>query len=172
MPTKIVITKSDPQRGLINQNDYKRIIQDFEDFVEIQSTVSRKFKKIKVVSIPAMTLQKFLNIAKSKGDPDLRNTNINFKFGITLPNQKDCTDGTTDVSNHLTVVCVIEKIIIGNPGTPNEYVELDEINPECDCPDNKFDPANDNYIIVPGFKEFTDPSMTDRVCCPVIKPGS
>lgn len=145
MPVKIVKTKSKPKKGLINQHDLKRIIQDFENFVEIDSSISRVFKKINVVSIPALLIKHLLEKAQ-ENDKDLDNSAINVKFGITLPDQKDCLKEELDVSNHLTVILVIEK----------KGIEMDEPG---------------DFVIAPGFKEFSDSDIKDGACCPVIKPG-
>lgn len=82
-----------------------------------------------------------------KEDKELKDSNINIKFGVTLPNQKDCVDGITDVSNHLTAILVIEK----------KGFEKDEPG---------------NFVIAPGFREFFDNPVRDGACCPVIKPGT
>ena len=63
-----------------------------------------------------------------------------------MPSQKDCTDEIKDVSNHLTAVLIIER----------DKIEEDKVN---------------DFVIVPGFKEF-DSAITDDACCPVIHPGS
>ena len=152
MPAKIVTTKSNPAHGEINQNDYKRIIQDFENFVEIESKIARQIKKINVVTIPALLLKHLLDKAKIH-DSDLGQTHINIKFGVTLPDQKDCQRPFKDVSNHSTSVLVIEQ----PTQSSKEPIELDEPG---------------NFVIVPGFKEFIENGQKDGACCPVIKPGS
>ncbi|MEO6733972.1 MAG: hypothetical protein ABIN01_22310 [Ferruginibacter sp.] len=142
MPTKIVSGRSIPQNGLINQQDMKRIIQDFENFVEVKSTCARQFTKIDTVSVPVLVLDHLLTQVTAA---QRATSTIDIKFGITLPNQKDCIDGVTEVSNHLTVVLLINR---------NGKELQDQV---------------DDFVITPGFKEFNN-GATDGICCPVIHP--
>ncbi len=142
MPTKIVASKSDPKQGLINQQDLRKITQDFEDFVEINTTISRAFKKINTVTIPLALVKHLLKPYEDKIDDHLR---MNIKFGITLPGQKDCETDKIDVSNHLTALLVIEE----------DGLEHDEIN---------------DFVIVAAFRENNENGNNDGPCCPVIKP--
>jgi len=143
MPTKIIAGRSNTENGEINQQDLKRIIQDFENFADIKSTISREFLKVNTVSIPFHILNRLLE----KVTPAQRDaTTIDIKFGITLPEQKQCDGDKLDVSDHLTVVVMI------NRGGSELQDQVDD------------------FIITPGFKESSDGGLVDRACCPVITP--
>lgn len=143
MPTKIVTGRSNPQDGEINQFDLKRITQDFENFVEIKSTSARSFVKIDTITIPVPILDHLLDMIS----PTQRETSrIDIKFGITLPDQKQCTDGVTDASDHLTAVLFINR----------NGIELQD--------------QPGNFIITPGFRESSNNGGAEGACCPVITP--
>ncbi|MEO6547105.1 MAG: hypothetical protein ABIN94_03875 [Ferruginibacter sp.] len=141
MPTKIVSEKSNPKDGIINKQDLNRIIQDFENFVEIKSTIARNFQKVDLISIPVPILEHLLSILDPAEKPGAR---VNIKMGICLPDQKDCTDGKTDISNYLTAVVFLSK---------NGNTLLDQV---------------EDFIITPGFKEFGGAAV--GACCPLIHP--
>lgn len=134
MSAKIVLSRSKPGDGDINQNDLRRIIQDYENFAKIESAVERKFEKVKSISIPKLVL-------KSLVDQALDSEFINVKFGITLPDQKSCIDKKIDISNHLTIVMLIEEA--------NGVIK---------------DQENDSVIVV-GFKSKIIPQGIDKFCC-------
>ena len=142
MPTKIVSGRSNPQNGEISQQDLNRIVQDFENFVSIESTVARAFTKIDTISIPILILDRLL----AKVSPAQRPVStIDIKFGITLPDQRECKDVANDISNHLTVVLMINR---AGKEVQNQV---------------------DDFIITPGFKEFNE-GANEAVCCPLITP--
>ena len=143
MPTKIVASKSNPKNGEINQQDLNRIISDFENFVDIKSTIARDFIKIETVTIPVPTMYNLLGLLT---DAQKLKSFVSIKFGITLPGQKDCTDGKTDVSNHLTVAVFIDR---------NGIDLKDQVG---------------DFVITPAFREFSVQGTADGPCCPVIQP--
>ncbi|MEP7108536.1 MAG: hypothetical protein ABI760_11150 [Ferruginibacter sp.] len=147
MPTKIVSERSNPQNGKINQQDLKRIIQDFENFVDIGSTISRTFTKINSISIPLEIIESLINPVIALPDDERVGATINLRFGITLPDQKDCNDADLDISNHLTVVLFLNR----DGKTPSDQVG--------------------DFVITPGFKEFSAQGGEDGICCPLIHPA-
>jgi hypothetical protein len=144
MPTEIVLGDSNPREGRISINDLQKITNDFVQTVTIGCTEDRVVEKIDVISIPVVIIQNLLDelTDEEKLQPG---TNVNIRFGLTLPGQKDCLDEEKDVSNHLTVALLLEKA-----GT-----ELNGVG---------------DFVITAGFKE-QDNGAGDALCCPVIKPG-
>jgi hypothetical protein len=146
MPTIIVNTGSDPQKGQISSGDLQQITSEFQSKIQVNSQLT----KMEEVFIPALIMQHLL--AKISADK-LNASFIKIKFGFTLPNQKDCKDNTTDVSNRLSVVVMIED--------EHEHSNVGD------------------FIITPGFKEFDESANGGNgavdapalmACCPVIKP--
>src|SRR5436190_21331094 len=88
MPTKIVAGESNPAEGLIKKEDLDQIIQDFDNLVNINSRTSRIFTKVSTISIPLSMVKQLI-----EGQPDSETMKMKIKFGITLPNAKDCKDG-------------------------------------------------------------------------------
>ena len=81
----------------------------------------------------------------SKLDPaEKLNSKLKIKFGITLPDQKDCKDVSKDISDHLTIVVFLSKGGIDL---------LDRV---------------DDFVITPGFKELG--GGNEGACCPLIHP--
>lgn len=100
MPVEIVLGPTNPQNGEINHLDLQRIIGDFENFAEIDSNISRAFRKINYVTIPRIVLKALLDEEK-----DDEYDYVNIHFGITLPDQRSCADNfQTDISNQLSVI--------------------------------------------------------------------
>lgn len=156
MSTKIVNSgQSSPQDGAINQGDLAKIISDFENFVQLSSTDGRVITKIDYISIPLAVMYGFIQDAQkliaANGDigaltpADFKRININVRFGVTLPSQKDCQNPKKDISNHLTTALLIEK----------DGVELSSIG---------------DSVIIPGFKaNYRYPgndNIGDTACCP------
>lgn len=141
MPTEIVSGPSNAQEGRININDLNQIIDDFDKSIALSFALNRPIKKISVVSVPVVIVQ---NLLDELTDEEKLNSNLNIRFGVTLPDQNDCIDGVTDVSNHLTVALLLEK-------------DGEELKSPGDS------------IITAGFKESGNGSA-EFVCCPVIKP--
>jgi hypothetical protein len=148
MATKIVNTPSNPQAGEINQSDLKRIIQNFEDFVEIKSTSARPFKKVGKMIMRRELMQSLLD----KFDEDVEDIYISINFGITLPDQVSCFNHDVDISNELSAVILLAK----------NFPEMDDkkiINIDFPDPEEKI-----GYAIVHGFKS-DGIGMIDPLCC-------
>lgn len=146
MPTKIVSTQSNPAKGEINDRDLSRILEDFQDHVQVSTDFSRNIIKVDGINIPIWILKKLIDNA-IYADTDGDNFKyVNIHFAMSLPNQKSCIDFTTDVSNNLTAVVNIGKKV------NNAMVEWLNVG---------------NEIITLGFRPQPNPEklVADDNCC-------
>lgn len=144
MATKIVSTPSNPATGEINQFDLKRIIEDFEDYVEIKSSSAREIKKIGRIVMRRELLQGLLD----KFDEEEPDVYVSIHFGVTLPNQHSCFDNfQTDISNQLNIAILLGK---ENPEAVNDKIV--EINY----------PDDHGYVITRGFRSYDSTTLGAR----------
>jgi hypothetical protein len=104
MSTKIVSTESKPLNGEINKKDLSKIHTEYTKHVKLESTDGRHLKKGNGFYIDISILKAFIQQAEAKGSTF---TQLLLQFGITLPDQKTCSEPYTDISNSLTVTFLI-----------------------------------------------------------------
>ena len=146
MPTKIVSAASNPAGAEINQADLQSISADFQKNILVSTTDSRKILKNEYVSIPLKSIKALIDMA-AQLDNSKDDVFIRIKFGISLPGLKDCISGSTDISNELVTVALIEQA----------GVEKSNVG---------------DYVLTPGFKSFLGNNLAKGiyVCCPTQTP--